>query len=147
MQYKHIKQEALVFRVEAHVWHIKCSGHHHLSNSNRHSHHKSINCHYPTWIFGILVSILECGIAEEYTKQILMHRILGCKIGQPPKVSKTDEILEFCLQKVGHIDNLNLLDLPLSVKMLKLLLVIRIEKIGIKACRGLWRRWCLWLSR
>ena len=75
-----------------------------------------------------------------------MHQILGGKIGHPPKLLETDEVLELCLYEVGHVDSQNLPDLSLSKKMLKFLLVFRVVKVGLKTSQGLWWRWCLWLS-
>ena len=57
IQYHHPRWEVLVLKVKALIWHIKCLNHHLLGASDRHTHHKSVNIHYLTWVLDFLISI------------------------------------------------------------------------------------------
>ena len=58
MRYHHRRREALVLKVKTPIWHVKGFGYHILGDSDRHTYHKGINSHYPTWVLSFLTSIL-----------------------------------------------------------------------------------------
>ena len=55
----HAHRETLVLVTKVVIQHVKSLGHHSLSDSDRHAHHKSVDDYNATWNFIMFIRILQ----------------------------------------------------------------------------------------
>ena len=62
-----------------------------------------------------------------------MYGALRGMVRYSPKLFETSQIFEIRVNEVVHVDYSNLLDLSFSIEPLKLLFIVRIAEVGLKA--------------